>query len=157
MIRHDVRVTDLAPLPDDDVTRRLRALVARLQRELAGVAEVTSTSDGPVDGVTVSPTRLGAWSVGWIHSSEDIYLFVGGADGRELTRDLASVSLIEDVVDAVVAARTTLGVALGYKRYTVQLADGSVLEDEQTRPWAVLLEMPWRRRVKPAPTVAYRG
>jgi hypothetical protein len=139
------------PLPLDDITSDLRALVGRLWEELEGVAVVGSEQAADssfVEGADVVPRRDGAVGVWWMHSAEEIHVGIGDAPGWEVSRSVASVDLLRGVIEEAVAGRVEVGKGRGITTYRVRTPDGRVHEDTHAGLWGLLLSMPWRPRLR---------
>lgn len=141
-------------LTDDDVSRRLASLHGALGTELTGIADLSSTRDGDLEGFDLRPRRAGALRVIWVQSPEDIDLSVGDSPVWTLPRDASSVARIERAVRAVIDGKVRVGTSWATTRYEVDLGDGDVLAEETERWWHVRL--PGLPRWKWSDAVPYR-
>ncbi|GAA2723337.1 hypothetical protein [Cellulomonas aerilata] len=145
------RESSPGPLPLDDITSDLRALVGRLGEQLEGVATVgteQAADTGVVEGGDVVPLREGAVRVWWMHSAEEIYVGIGDAPGWEVPRSAASVDLLHAVIEEAVAGRVEVGKGRGTTTYRVRTPDGHVREDTHEALRGLLLPMPWKPRLR---------
>lgn len=143
-------------LTDDDVSRRLASFHGALRTELTGIADLSSTRDGDLEGFDLRPRRAGALRVIWVQSPEDIDLSVGDSFVWTLPRTVESVERIERAVRATVDGRVRVGTSWATTRYEVDLGDGDVLAEETERWWASLVAVPWRPRWRWSDAVPYR-